>query len=36
MTGSLPPTAPLAILQKYHAGKITFEERVSLSALNGE
>ena len=36
MTSSLPPTAPLVILQADHAGKITSEEGVSQSAHNGE
>ena len=36
MTSSLPPTAPLEILQADPAGNITFEERVSQPACNRE
>ena len=36
MTSSLPPTAPLAILQSDHTGEVTSEERVCQSAQNGE
>ena len=36
MASSLPPTAPLAILQADHAGKITSEESASLHAMEND
>ena len=36
MTSSLPTTAPLAILQADHMGKITSEERVSLYVMEDD